>query len=174
MSEQSTERYIDPNSGAAPQPGGIAGPDGYAKGHGSAPAGYAITDDGLEPKLPETQEVDGKLDDFTETEMVDAKAMETQGMNAAEGVPDVESEGHDAEGGELDEYSEVEAVDAKSLETQGIDPSQGPEGLQGDDAEESDDDTADDTESAESADSNDSSNGSGEQYPGYGYGDSQS
>jgi len=42
--------YIDPNSGAAPQPGGYAGPGAVAEGHGSVPPGFQTNDDGgLDP-----------------------------------------------------------------------------------------------------------------------------
>lgn len=117
------DRYIDPNSGAAPQPGGYAGAHAFTDGHGHVPAGYQLAEDGdyIEPMpTPEpSQADDSDGDEFSTEEAVKAKELETQGMNADQGEGEGAEPFPQAEG-ELDEFGPKEVADAKALETQGI------------------------------------------------------
>lgn len=117
-----TDQYIDPNSGAAPQPGGYAGPHAVEQGHGPVEPDLYSTPVVTEDDAPE----ESQPTEVSEEEANDLKSIETQAVNPAEETDDNEPSDEETETKQAPEESqpadvtEEEAVDAKALETQGV------------------------------------------------------
>lgn len=120
-------QYIDPNSGAAPQPGGWAGPEGMELGH-ALPADLP---EGVEQKrqlnealyeTPEEKTVQQIADEAAEQdkdEETDEKAALLERVNAMANPAKYFGEDPNT-GAEVPEFTEEEASDAKALETEAV------------------------------------------------------
>lgn len=126
--------YIDPNSGAAPQPGGWAGEEAQATGH-------AVADqEGVEQTRPLNEPLAAPSEPKTVSELAeiaqarqDEKSQLTDRQQARkeeiveaaarprEALADLD-EGDSASSLEGPDYTEAERADAQSLEHQGINP----------------------------------------------------
>jgi hypothetical protein len=131
-------RYVDPNSGAAPQPGGAAGFLAQQRGHSvvveteeDSSKEQIVSPDGLgvypnEPVAPSYEEFNEEdVREFTESERVDLKEREVQARGAAVGEGDEteEREEEDAEapepgvGADGVKRTEDERAELKAVET---------------------------------------------------------
>ena len=118
-------QYIDPNSGAAPQPGGWAGPDGMELGH-ALPADMT---EGVEQKRQLNEPLSETPEEKTIQEIADEaakdkgttdedKALEER-VNAMANPLKYFAEDPNT-GYEAEEFTEAEAADAKALETEAV------------------------------------------------------
>ena len=128
----SDEIYVDPNSGAAPQPGGYAGVQGMEKGHAIPGDVQAAAEAELAQELidnePETEPFDPEQA-ARDLSAAQREQAEQEAEDAEEDDEAGENGGTEAdEDGVPEEVSEVEAADAKALETQGVDLSGATEG----------------------------------------------
>lgn len=124
----SDETYVDPNSGAAPQPGGWAGPEGMENGHAvSADVQVAAQAELAQEQLdnaPDTEPFDPEqaARDLAAAEAEqaerDAEAAEEDAEEDDENGEDGASE-NEEDGAPVD-ATEEEASDAMALETQGV------------------------------------------------------
>lgn len=115
-----SEQYVDPNSGAAPQPGGYAGPEGVELGHGTPAVG-------LDQRDAEVTEESGDENAAAPEAEAPDEQWASEEEQASEEQSPVTSES---------EVSEAEAVEAKALETEAVPPSdEGGQGLEESQAE---------------------------------------
>lgn len=131
--------YVDPNSGAAPQPGGWAGAEGMERGH-ALPAD--LPEDGVEqkrqlnealwetPKDPSVQDIADKAES-EKGEPTDEKAALLERVNAMANPKKYlaeHDEGDSASSVDVPEAGDEEkAVDAKALETEAVNMEESPE-----------------------------------------------
>ena len=119
--------YIDPNSGAAPQPGGWAGASGMETGH-ALPAD--MPDGGVEQKrqlnelpyeLPEEKSIQDIADEAEKNKgkKTDEQASLEERVNAMANPAKYFGEDPNT-GAEVPEFTEEEQVNAKALETEAV------------------------------------------------------
>lgn len=130
--------YVDPNSGAAPQPGGWVGAEGMERGHALAsdvPEGVEQTHKLNEalyetPKDPSVQDIADKAES-EKGDPTDEQAALEERVNAMANpkkyLADAD-EGDSASSATVPEVGdEAKAVDAKSLETEAVNMEESPE-----------------------------------------------
>ena len=130
--------YIDPNSGAAPQPGGWAGPDGMELGHALA----ADIPEGVEQKrqlnealyeTPKEKSIQQLAEeaDAAKGEPTDEKAALLERVNATANPKKYLAEADEGDSASSvdapEEGDEEKAVDAKALETEAVNMEESPE-----------------------------------------------
>lgn len=118
-------QYIDPNSGAAPQPGGWAGPDGMERGHALAsdiPEGVEQTrqlneaDDLPEPKTVSeiAEEAEKNADKPTDEQKARQERVDAMANPQKYFAEDPNT------GAEAPEFTEAEMADAQALEHEAV------------------------------------------------------